>query len=119
MEQPVPRVSEDDVLRVVRRDFSPDQFDAVMTILSEYGMEEWEPEAHRVRLAILKLADGSLDVVRRQLDIAKCDYRDVLALAENPGYMQPAPPSERASGPDRQRIIRSDWNQYQSWLTKE
>ena len=118
MDQPVPDVSEQDVIRVVQRDFAPEQFDAVMTILSEYGTEDWQRGHHRVRLAVLKLAGGDLDAVRSQVEVAKCDYRDILAYAEYPDYMKMVPPSERIAEQDRQKIIRSDWNQYESWLKK-
>ena len=119
MDQPVPDVSEEDVIRVVRRDFGPDQIDLAVTILSDYGTEDWQRGCHRVRLAVLKLADGKLDALRRQIEVAKCDYRDVLAHAEYPDYMKKVPPSERIAEQERQKIIRSDWNQYQSWLNKE
>ena len=119
MDQPVPDVSETDVARVVRRDFAPDQIDAVMTILNEYGTAEGQRGYHRVRLAALKLANGNIDQLRRQINIAKLDYRDVLAPAEYPDYMKMVPPSEKIAEDDRQKIIRSDWDQYQSWLKKE
>jgi len=119
MDQPVPDVSENDVVRVVRRDFSPQQFGTVMAILNEYGTEEWQRECHRVRLAALKLAKGNLAAVRRQIDIAKLDYRDVLAPAEYPDYMGMVPPSGKTDESDRRKIILSDWDQYQAWLKKE
>jgi hypothetical protein len=119
MDQQVPDVSEQDVIRVVQRDFGPDQYDAVMTILNEYGTEDWQHGCHRVRLAVLKLAHGDLAAVRSQIEVAKCDYRDVLAYAEYPDYMKMVPPSERIAEADRQKIIHSDWNQYETWLKKE
>ena len=119
MDQPVPDVSGEDVIRVVRRDFGLDRLDAVMGILSEYGAEEWQRERHRVRLAVLKLASGNMDALRSHIETAKCDYRDVLAYAEYPGYMKLVPPSGKTAEQRRQDIIRSDWDQYRSWLNRK
>ena len=55
-------------------------------MLDEYGGETWQREPHRVRLAVLKLAAGSMERLRREVESAKRDYRDVLAPAEYSGY---------------------------------
>ena len=116
MDQPVPNVSEADVARVVRRDYPSDRFDEVMAVLSEYGTEDWQHGPHRVRLATLKLAHGSLASLRQQIDVAKCDYRDVLAYAEYPEYMTEVPPAADPSDQRVQNVITRDWSQYQRWL---
>jgi hypothetical protein len=79
--QPVPKVSPHDVERIVRRDFSEEQFETVMGILNEYatGSVDGSP---RVQLAVLKLADGNLEALRRSINTANRDYRDVLVAAE-------------------------------------
>ena len=63
MNQPIPKVTEIDVIRIVQRDFPAEQFEAVMSILNEYGTEDRQRGVNRVRLAVLKLAgvhaDGS------------------------------------------------------------
>ena len=119
MNQPIPEVTENDVIRIVKRDFSNKQFDAVMSILNEYGLESWQRGVNRVRLAVLKLAGGDLPALRCEIDVAKSDYRDVLAYAEYPGYMQKVSPSARLAEVERERIIRADWAQYQSWLNRK
>ena len=119
MNQPIPAVTENDVIRIVHRDFPLEQFDAVMSILNDYGTEDWQRGVNRVRLAVLKLADGDLQLLRREIDVAKSDYRDVLAYAEYPEYMQKVSPSAAIAGVERERIIRADWTQYQSWLNRE
>ena len=118
MNQPVPNVTDADVARIARRDFRPDQFDAVMAVLSEYGTEEWQRGMDRVRLAVLKLADGNLDSLHRQIEIAKCDYRDVLASAEYPEYMTAIRPGADLSDELVQDVMKRDWLQYQNWLTR-
>ena len=52
--------------------------------LSRYGTESYESEIERVRLAIVKLSEGTLSELIRMTDAAKLDYRDVLMWAEYP-----------------------------------
>ena len=54
--------------------------DVVMT----YGSASREREGERVRLAAIKLSNGSLDELRAMIAAAKSDYRDVLMWAEYP-----------------------------------
>lgn len=113
--QRVPDVTADDVERVLERDFPPDAIVALRKALSAYGAESWEPEVDRVRLAILKLASRDQTRLQTQIVAAKSDYRDVLAYAEYPNWMQLSP-SAALSDEDKQRAIDADWAQYQSWL---
>src|SRR5215468_7997202 len=109
--QPTPDVTSDDVVRIVRRDFSAEQFADVMATLKEYGTEKWQQGIPRVQLATLKLANGDLEKLRKSIEIAKRDYRDVLAPAEYPGYLRETFIVSRP-GPDAkemQQIIDDDW----------
>lgn len=116
--QPTPSVSGADVKRIVRRDFPPEQFDVIFEVLSWYGVAGWERECDRVRLAALKLANGNLGELRKQIKLAGEDYRDVLAAAEYPNYFHAwgISDAKSMSGKERQRIIDADWKQYQDWL---
>jgi hypothetical protein len=118
MDQPTPTVTRADVERVVRRDFPPDQFDSVMSILAEYGGEPWHRELHRVQLAVLKLAAGSLDGLRLEIETAKCDYRDALAYAEYPAYMKKTFRVSQLPADEQRKIIDEDWRQYETWLKR-
>jgi len=91
--QPTPNVSRADVERVVRRDFPADRVPEVLAMLGEYGTEGWHRESDRVRLAVLKLAAGSLEMLRQEIEVAKSDYRDVLVGAEYPDYIKRVPRS--------------------------
>ncbi len=55
--QPIPKVTEVDVQRIVRRDFPPQAVAKVLSLLEQCRVME----ADRTRLAILKLANGDLD----------------------------------------------------------
>ncbi|MDQ3820189.1 MAG: hypothetical protein M3362_21265 [Acidobacteriota bacterium] len=114
--QPIPKVSSADVERVVRRDFSADRVAEVLAILSEYGTENWQREADRVRLAALKLAGGSVELLRLHIKTAKSDYRDVIAPAEYPNYGERMFRVREFPADEKQRIFDEDWKQYQEWL---
>ena len=116
--QPHATVSRAEVERVVKRDFPPGQFDEVMATLDEYGTEDWQRERDRVQAAVLKLAGGSLEALRRHIEWAKRDYRDVLGPAEYPLYTKKMFRIGQLSAEERRRIIDADWKQYQEWFTR-
>ena len=116
--QPVPHVTAADIERVVRRDFPEAQVPDVLAMLAEYGTEIWHKEKERVRLAALKLASGDLAKLRSTINRAKLDYRDVLAPAEYPKFMQEGMRFRRLRSRDRELIYTDDWQQYERWLKK-
>ena len=115
----VPNVTIDDVLRIVRRDFPPNQIDAVLEVLNGYGGESWHREQFRVYLAILKLSNGEIDAVRRQLNMAKSDYREVLAPAESPGFFRVGfVGANQLTKEEVIQLMNADREQYKAWLTR-
>ena len=116
--QPVPQVTAADIERVVRRDFAETEVDAALAILAEDGPQAWHREPARVRLAALKLANGSLEGLRRAVDRAKLDYRDVLAPAEYPKFTEFGLRARRLRSRVQQQIFSDDWQQYERWLKK-
>ena len=115
--QPIPEVTEQDVIRVVRRDY-PEDASAVLQELAKYGGASWHGELPRVHLAILKLAAGDASQVAANTEIACVDYRDVLAAAEYPNYMRESPQTLARDSSLVRDIIDRDWKQYQQWLTR-
>ena len=63
------------------RAFAGEELELVLAELGSYGDEVWHREPERVLLGVLWLAEGDADAVVRHLEIAKRDYRDVLAVA--------------------------------------
>ncbi len=57
-------------------------------------------------------------VVRREIKVAKRDYRDMVAYAEYPEYMQSVSPSNSLSPKQVQAIIDGDWLHYNRWLNE-
>jgi len=118
MNQPTPTVTRADVERVVRRDFPAEAFSEVLTLLDAYGIEDYEREKDRVQLAVLKLAQGNREKLRREIDGAKCDYRDTLLSAEYPGYGKRMFHLDKASEEKKSQVIERDWKQYIDWLSR-
>jgi hypothetical protein len=118
MSQPTPTVSRLDVERVIRRDFPSVAPHEVFAVLDRYGVESSERERDRVQLAVLKLARGRMESLRRELEAAKYDYRDTLSAAEYPGYGRRMFHLDTVPAEERQRVIDADWRQYSDWLSR-
>ena len=116
--QPIPQVTPDDVERVVCRDFTAAEYTTVTGMLNEYGTENWHREPTRVRLAALKVANGSVQKLRACIDAAKRDYRDALAAAEFPAYSKIGFRVRESPEKERRRIIDNNWRQYEEWLRR-
>jgi hypothetical protein len=107
------------VERIVRRDFPPELFERVINILNGSGAEMRQRQSPRVQLAVLKLANGSMEKLLYQTEAAKIDYRDVLCAAEYPSYSEKVFGIKSLPVEEQQRIIESDWEQYESWLKRD
>jgi hypothetical protein len=114
----VPNVTAADVDRIARRDFPPDQVAPVLAALAAYGPEKWHNEPVRVRVALLKLSDGSLDRLHTWMKIAQTDYRDALAAAEYPAYMKDVNPTASTSL-QHTLAINTDATSYRQWLERK
>jgi len=92
----------------------------VCEALATYGREDYEREQERVRLAILKLCEGTVDQLLTLVSTAKRDYRDVLLWAEYPEQGR-ADWSRRMELTQAEKhrlaeIRRRDRRQYEEWL---
>ncbi len=86
---------------------------AANSALNEYGTEAHEQEPVRVRLAILKLAGGSIDKLQKNTTFAKQDFRDILVWAE---YPRQANNGSFSDNQKRNKLIEADREEYRSWL---
>src|ERR1700755_1269490 len=118
--QPIPNVTSNDVERIVRRDYSEMQFSSVIAVLKSYEESpSGRRELTRVQLAVLKLANGDLDALRTHINTAVQDFRDVLGPAESPEYSEKVVfRTQKPPTAEVQRIINSDWKQYEDWLRR-
>jgi hypothetical protein len=108
-----------DVERIVKREFPGEEFATVMATLNEYVPRN-NDNPIPVRLAALRLANGSVPRLRAEIESAKRDYRDVILPAIYPSYskiggilrQEGRSPSER----ERRKIAESERQQYEDWL---
>ena len=101
------------ILDAKLRTLFPDlaQFEEASRTLNEYGIESHEREPERVRLAILKISEGTLDSIRKHTMAAQQDYRDTLWAAEYPHYNGTVEDPEK-----RAEVDRRNQEQYEKWL---
>jgi hypothetical protein len=72
----------DDIVAAIHAAFPDKDLATILAVLDLYGTEPYEREKERVQLAIVELSQGSEDKLRYLVQIAKTDYRDVLAWQE-------------------------------------
>ena len=117
--QPVPTVMEQDVERIVRRDFPATEVYAILSMLAEYGRDTYHWEPLRVRIDILKIANGDPSLIRGLVDNAKGEYRDAIFFAEYRRWGDHAFTSESELTPEEeQKLIDADWKEFQDWFTR-
>ena len=96
----------------VRQLFPQHDVADIMKLLDEYRTTY--PERDRVQLAILKLCDGNIINLRKQVAIANFDYRDVLGYAEYPNQIKAG--FNVQGGQVQQELAKKDMQQYLDWL---
>jgi hypothetical protein len=72
----------DDVIAAIEIAFPGRDLPGLLAVVDRYGSEPHEPEAERVRLAIVELSQGDEQRLQSLVQAAKVDYRDVLAWKE-------------------------------------
>jgi len=112
--QPTPSVSEEDVLRIVRRDYAATAVDEIMALIVPVQVRE-KP---RVVLACLKVANGDLDRLRRELADASGYYREIVSEAEYPLATKRWSRIESLPEEEIRAIYDEDWRQYSEWLAR-
>lgn len=86
---------EDAVAAAVRAAFGEERCYHILRLLETYGVETYERESERVRLALVKLSGGSEEKLAEHLAVAKVDYRDILLWADEPQTARLDDPEER------------------------
>ncbi len=111
VEQSFPPEQQAEVIRLLERECANNL--SLIDIETPEGLE-------RIRLDVLKLADGSEAELRRQIDTAKSDWRDVISAAEYPeayglGLLEHSKLDEKT----REQIQQRDRDQYLAWLGQD
>jgi hypothetical protein len=85
MDQPIPEISEEDVVAIAIRDYGEEKLAKAVSILDEFGNDCKEsPSIFRVHLDIMKLANGNLKKLSAFTKLAIQDFREVISYAEYP-----------------------------------
>jgi hypothetical protein len=93
-----------------------DELEKAREILARYKGDDPLHNPYRVWLAILKLSGSDLDKLDHYTDVARTDFRDVLAWAEYPNQMDSDSWRMDRSSPEYQAILKKDQEQYEAWL---
>ena len=72
------RDSADAVANWILRYYAPESVPEVLSVLAEYGRESWHREPDRVKRDAIIVSRGSLEALRKTINLAMTDYRDVL-----------------------------------------
>jgi hypothetical protein len=88
----------------------------IMQLLDAYG-KKCEREKERVQLAVLKLSKGDLEELKKMVESAKLDYRDVLCSAEYPKQSSHGFAGwKKLTKQEKDKAIAEDLRQYLKWL---
>jgi len=99
--------------QVIEIDFQGKDRAAAAELLNRYGAQAYHTEIQRVRLAALRLAEGSLSKLEEVIETACSDYVEVISAAEVPNQLK-VPPKSMA--PIRNRAVAIDKRQWSDWL---
>ena len=113
----------DIVLKKVRKSFpEKEQVEAIRLLENECGSNlprsngDTLEGLERIRLAVVKLAQGRLPELRRQIEVAKCDWRDVINWAESPHVFVDVVTFGKLDENARRELRDRDREQYLAWL---
>lgn len=95
----------ENVLAAASATFQESELVAILAALDLYGTEPHEPERERVQVAIIELSRGSKDKLLQYVQIAKTDYRDVLAWNQ----LGPLPEAEGEKLENEARALIQKW----------
>jgi hypothetical protein len=116
MEQKIPDISDSDIERLIKRDFPRLEFSEIESILKMYGSTS-KKGRNRIYAGILKLSDGNIELIKKYVEKAIDDFRDIIALSEYPNYSEHAF-DENLPEEKEEQLINGDWMQYEAWLKK-
>jgi hypothetical protein len=114
MEQPRAEVSEEDLERLLLRDYGHGDLDRIRGWIRDVDMRE----KLRVVAACLKNAAGSVERLQGELQNASGYYREILSEAEYPNATRKWSRWEKLSEAEQQALIDQDARQYEDWFRR-
>lgn len=104
------------VLKKVKQLFSNDSTGQIMEILDQYGIEQHEVSRERVQLAALRLCQGNEEKLRKHIEHARIDRRDIVRIAEEPNLTKLFVNLPNMKEDEIKRLEDKDREEYLSWL---
>ena len=115
MEQFTPHVTQEDVERVLQRDFPSEHWEEVRAM--SRVVQVWEKD--RVILACMKTAGGDFQKLKGNLTVAEGWWRDIISEAEYPFYLKKMFRIDKLTEKEKSDIIEKDKKQYLDWLNRK
>ena len=115
MAQFVPQVSQEDIQRVLQRDFPVEHWQELREMIQLVQVREKD----RVILACMKNADGDVHKLKGNLNEAAGYYREIISEAEYPYYSKKMFSIDKLTENEKAEIIERDKKQYLDWLNRK
>ena len=114
--QHTPEVSDEDVDRIVKRDYPHRDIDSIHQLIAKVDVRE----KARVVLACLKNAAGNTEGLAKELKEAPGYWREIISAAEYPYAGETGRERlQNLSEAERQKVYDKDWAQYEDWLNRD
>jgi hypothetical protein len=115
MDQFAPQVSQDDVERVLERDFPVEHWQELREMIQRVHVREKD----RVILACMKSAGRDVQKLKRNLNEAEGYWREIIGEAEYPFYLKKMFRMDKLTEKERADLIEKDRQQYLDWLNRK
>ncbi len=115
MDQFIPQVTQEDIERVLQRDFSAEHWREIREMIQKVRVREKD----RVMLACMKVAAGDVQKLKRNLNEAAGYYREIVGEAEYPFYVKKIFRIDKLNEKEKADIVEKDKKQYLDWLNRK
>ena len=115
MDQFTPQVNQEDVERVLQRDFPVEHWQELREMIQLVQVREKD----RVILACLKNARGDVQRLKGNLNEAEGYWREIISEAEYPFYSKKMFRIDKLTEKERADLIEKDKKQYLDWLNRK
>jgi hypothetical protein len=115
VDQFIPQVTQEDIERVLQRDFSAEHWREIREMIQKVRVREKD----RVMLACMKVAAGDVQKLKRNLNEAAGYYREIVGEAEYPFYVKKIFRIDKLNEKEKADIVEKDKKQYLDWLNRK
>jgi len=109
-EQYVPTVTNNDVERILIRDYPETSHNKIKELIEKSNQEP------RVIVACFKNSGGNTEAFVKEIEAAAIDFRDVLVDAEYPNYAKETFKTNKLNVKEKNQLIKEDKEQYIKWF---